>query len=946
MAYPAFITLSSLDGSNGFVVHGAFSGDASGVSVSAGDVNGDGFDDLIIGARDGDPGVRGGAGQTYVVFGAASGLAAAIDLSLIDGATSFRLNGVDANDQSGGAVSSAGDINNDGYDDMVIGARNADSAYGEAYLVFGKETGWTGEIELSALNGADGFRMDGSTVNWGFTGHSVAAAGDVDNDGYDDFIVSAVIQDAAGGRDRGGQSYLIYGSADPYAASYDLATLSPAVGFTINGRGSDFETGQDVASAGDVNGDGFDDLVVTSLPAGGYKGQTYVVFGKAKDGTAAVDLNTLTGANGFVLAGTLAGDNAGTSVASADLNGDGYSDLLIGATGADPNGTSSGATYVVFGKAGAWDATTPLANLDAATGLKIQGIAAQDFSGISVNSAGDFNGDGFEDIIVGAYGADPVGGSAAGQAYVVFGKATGWTGTLNLSSLDGTNGFRLDGPIGGDNTGLAVSSGDVNGDGLGDLIIGAPGADPLSRAGAGDTYVVYGSRPDEAVVRTGSSIDQAIYGSAFDDALSGLGGDDLLDGGDGDDTLNGGDGHDTLAGGLGRDVASYAGATAGVTINLGDAAAQDTGGSGIDLLSDIEDLIGSASRDNLSGDGANNLLRGGDGADTLSGGDGADTLAGGEGDDLLAGNDGVDTADYSAATAAIAVNLGYNPQDTGGAGTDTLLDIDNLIGSAHDDALTGDDGANQLEGGDGADSLAGGDGDDTLAGGDGLDTADYSTASTGVTVSLAATAAQNTGAGLDLLTGIEALVGSASDDVLGAAIAGGRLDGEGGDDLLTGSYGADTLDGGAAKDRVRGGSGADELHGGNQNDAIHGGNGDDIVSGDGGKDKLWGDDGADRFVFAAVSDTAAGKQRDIIQDFVQGVDVIDLSAIDANGAEAGDAAFAWLDGEGFTGAGAELTYITVNRGVIVMGDIDGDTIADFEIRIAGATTAEASDLVL
>ena len=244
---------------------------------------------------------------------------------------------------------------------------------------------------------------------------------------------------------------------------------------------------------------------------------------------------------------------------------------------------------------------------------------------------------------------------------------------------------------------------------------------------------------------TGDAGANILGGAGGNDALEGGAGNDMLYGDDGIDTLEGGDGNDMLDGGDGIDTASYAGAAAAVNVSLAlQDAAQNTIGAGSDTLSGIENLTGSAFNDSLAGD---------DGDNKLSGGDGADVLTGGDGDDSLDGGGGNDTASYEDAAAGVTVNLALlGPQNTGGAGIDTLSSIEGVIGSNLDDTLTGDAGNNVLGGLDGDDLLNGGAGDDILVGGDGNDTASYADAASAVTVSLAIAAAQNTGgAGTDTL---------------------------------------------------------------------------------------------------------------------------------------------------------------------------------------------------
>ena len=165
------------------------------------------------------------------------------------------------------------------------------------------------------------------------------------------------------------------------------------------------------------------------------------------------------------------------------MNGDGFDDILIGARDADPNG-NAGESYIVFGKAGGFDGSFDLSSLDGSNGFALNGIERFDLSGRSVSSAGDVNGDGFDDILIGAFTADPNGNREAGESYVVFGKAGGFSSIIDLSSLDGSNGFILNGIDRYDDSGYSVSSaGDVNGDGFDDVIIGARFADP-----AGESY--------------------------------------------------------------------------------------------------------------------------------------------------------------------------------------------------------------------------------------------------------------------------------------------------------------------------------------------------------------------------------------------------------------------------------------------------------------------------
>ena len=267
------------------------------------------------------------------------------------------------------------------------------------------------------------------------------------------------------------------GKASGFGANLNLSALDGTNGFQISGEAAGDESGYSVSTAGDVNGDGFADLFIGAHradPNGSNSGASYVVFGKASGFGANLNLSTLNGSNGFQISGEAAGDRLARGVSTAgDVNGDGFADLLISATHADPNGTNSGASYVVFGKASGFGANLNLSALNGSNGFQISGVAAGDYSGFSVSTAGDVNGDGFDDLVVSADRADPQ-GTNSGASYVVFGKASGFGANLNLSALNGSNGFQLWGENGDDQLGSWVSSaGDVNGDGFADLLIGA-----------------------------------------------------------------------------------------------------------------------------------------------------------------------------------------------------------------------------------------------------------------------------------------------------------------------------------------------------------------------------------------------------------------------------------------------------------------------------------------
>ena len=461
----------------------AASDEAGAVLAGAGDVNGDGLADVIVGAENAGNNGRAFSGSAYVVFGQPE--PADLDLAAL-GTRGFRIDGAAVDDGAGASVAAAGDVDGDGRADVIVGApyasNNGRVESGSAYVILGDAS--SADLDLAAL-GSRGFRIDGAAAN-DFTADSVAGGGDIDGDGRDDVVVGA--GDADGnGRNLSGTAYVVFGSAAP--ADLDLAALGSR-GFRIGGAAADDRAGSSVSVSGDLNGDGRADLLVGAPRADGngrnLSGTTYVVFGSAAP--ADLDLAAL-GARGFRIGGAAADDRAGDSVSGAgDVNGDGLADAIVGAAEADNNGrASSGSAYVVYGR------TAP-ADVDllalGASGFRIDGAAADDRAGSPVAEAGDLNGDGRDDVIVGAHLAGNNGRASSGSAYVVFGAPA--SADLDLGGL-GSRGVRIDGAAADDVAGDAVGGvGDVNGDGRDDVMVGARLADNNGRASSGSAYVVYG----------------------------------------------------------------------------------------------------------------------------------------------------------------------------------------------------------------------------------------------------------------------------------------------------------------------------------------------------------------------------------------------------------------------------------------------------------------------
>ena len=452
--------------------------------ADAGDVNGDGQADVLV-AR-GDIAMTPTRGRTWILFGP---LSHDVDLAALDPTEGFVIEGAEPGDYASQAAG-AGDVNGDGLDDIVVGAPgvcNPAGCPGRAYVVFGKSSG--SPVELSKMAGDapsnDGYRIDGAGDGLGW---DVSGAGDVNADGLADVLISAPFD---------GAFYLVFGKAgsEPVnLATFDTGSQGLA-GYRVTAPSAERNEYYAVANAGDVNGDGRPDAALGVIPRGESRGSAYIVFGKVDP--APVDLSML-GVNGYEMRGPFRGSSAGFSVVNAgDFNDDGLSDTLV--TAPAVNDAGDGPSYVVFGKA--TPETIDLRHLGT-SGIKIDGGERPQNFGRAASGGADVSGDGVPDVMIGAPYRSPRGRYRAGSTYVVYGNADDGRIDVDRPGF----GFRIEGAHGrdcppqrecaGDFAGeYTAILGDVGGDEVHDIGVGAKFAGPGPYRVGGKVYVVLSSEP-------------------------------------------------------------------------------------------------------------------------------------------------------------------------------------------------------------------------------------------------------------------------------------------------------------------------------------------------------------------------------------------------------------------------------------------------------------------
>jgi hypothetical protein len=452
--------------------------------ASAGDVNGDGYSDVMVGAYFYSNGQT-NEGRAYVYHGSASGINTTLPATVESNQASAFM---------GFSVASAGDVNGDGYSDVMVGAYGYDNGQtneGAAFVYHGSATG---------INTTPADTLE-SNQAIAFMGWSEASAGDVNGDGYSDVMVGAPFY--VNGQTDEGAAFVYHGSATGI-------NTTPVTTVESNQAGA--QMGASVAFAGDVNGDGYSDVIVGAyLYDNGQtnEGRAYVYHGSA------TGISTTASAT---VESNQAGAQMGFSVASAgDVNGDGCSDVMVGAYLYDNGETNEGAVFVYHGSVGGI-ITAPTATMES------NQASAQ--MGISVSSAGDVNGDGYSDVIVGASDYDN-GETNEGAAFVYHGSADGINTTATSTVESNQDGAQ---------TGYSVASaGDVNGDGYSDVIVGAWQFDDGANTDEGRAFVYHGSptgintaaaafvESNQANARMGNSVASAgdVNGDGYSDVIVG-----------------------------------------------------------------------------------------------------------------------------------------------------------------------------------------------------------------------------------------------------------------------------------------------------------------------------------------------------------------------------------------------------------------------------------------